>query len=689
MLSDNKLFKRLLSYAKPYIGWFALALTLMLITTGLDLARPVLIGQAVDVFINGYKVPFKQVSGIDKELVDTIVYEELSLQKHKNIKEIDRDLLQIVQYDKEYYLIKNIDGKAALTIQKQPPEELGESILTADQHLVMLAINDKTYTGKALNSEELKILRSLDNKGLLKIAGLFLGILVFGFILIYVQALILQHVGQKIIYTIRGEVYEHVLKLPLRFFYSKPVGMLVTRVTNDTETLNEMYTSVLVNLIRHSVFMIGIIMMMLYTSPAIALRVFIVMPIIIGSTFVFRNLSRKAYRKVRDKVSHMNAFLSEHISGMRIIQVFVQEKAKLKEFDQVNYGLYKARMEEMKVFMIFRPFMFILSSVAISIVLLSGGSGVLKGTVSIGVLMIMLQYTKDFFDPVEELAENFNVLQAAMASAEKIFDILDEENEIKRGKIKLKKEEFKGKVEFKNVWFAYEEEDWILKDISFVIQPGEKVAFVGATGAGKTSILSLINRYYDVQKGQILIDDIDIKEIDFCTLRDQIGQVLQDVFMFTGNIKGNIRLGEKHITDQEVEKAARYVNANTFIEELPNQYEQAVQEGGATLSTGQRQLLSFARAIAFDPKIFMLDEATASIDTETEVLIQDAMEKLMKGRTTLMVAHRLSTIQHADNIIVLHKGKLREMGRHQELLVERGLYYKLYLQALGRGKALG
>ena len=681
MSNDNKLFKRLLSYAKPHIGLFLLALTFMFVTTGLDLARPVLIGQAVDVFINGYKVPFKVVGQEDQESTQAIDFEGLSLTKHTNIKETDKNLLQIVQYSRQYYLLENIEGPEALVLQNQPPRELDESIKNWDEDQVALEINNKTYRGRALDSDQLKVLRSLDNKGLIKIAALFLGILLLGFVLAYIQTLILQHVGQKIIYTIRAQVYNHLLGLPLRFFYSNPIGMLVTRVTNDTETLNEMYTSVLVNLIRHTLFMFGIIAMMLYTSPTIAWRVFIVMPIIIISTFVFRAFSRKAYRKVRDKVSHMNAFLSEHISGMRIIQVFVQEKAKLKEFDGVNLGLYKARMEELTVFMIFRPFMFVLSSVAIVIVLLSGGKGVLNGTVSIGVLMIMLQYTKDFFNPVEELAENFNVLQSAMASAEKIFSILDEENEIINGKIELKKEEFKGKIEFRNVWFAYIEEDWILKDISFLIEPGEKVAFVGATGAGKTSILSLINRYYDVQKGQILIDDIDIKDLDFCTLRDQIGQVLQDVFMFSGDIKGNIRLGEARITDQDIEEAARYVNAHSFIEKLPNGYDQAVQEGGATLSTGERQLLSFARAIAFDPKIFMLDEATANIDSETEILIQDAMEKLMAGRTTLMVAHRLSTIQHADNIIVLHKGKLREMGRHQELLAKRGLYYNLYLQA--------
>ena len=675
---DHTIFKRLLSYAKPYIGWFLLALIFMITTTGFDLARPILLGRAVDVFVSGYKVPFQIVSQASN---DSINYKGLTLSKQQKVQEEDKGLLQIIQYNNTYYLIEGIDGKRAIALEKQSPEELASIIKDIKKEQIVLEINDKEYKASLLTSADLKVLRYLDYKGLYNIAILFLGILIMGFILTYVQALILQHAGQKIIYAIRNEIYQHSIGLPLRFYHENPIGKLVTRVTNDTETLNEMYTSVLVNLIRHLLFMLGIIIMMLYTNIVIALQVFTVIPIIIIATIIFRKYSRKAYRKVRNKISEMNGFLSEHISGMKIIQIFRQEKNKLKEFNKVNDSLYQANMQEMTVFMIFRPFMFVLSSVALSIVLLSGANAVLKGSLSIGVLMIMLQYTRDFFGPVEELAENFNVLQSAMASAEKIFDVLDEENEIPNGLIKVKKHDFRGKIEFKNVWFAYEDKDWVLKDVSFLIKPGEKVAFVGATGAGKTSILSLINRYYDVQKGQILIDDIDIRKMDVYTLREQIGQVLQDVFLFTGDISSNIRLGEKNIKDDEIELAAKYVNAHPFIQELPNGYWEPVQEGGVTLSTGQRQLLSFARAIAFDPKIFVLDEATANIDTETEKLIQGAMEKLMQGRTTLMVAHRLSTIQHADNIIVLHKGKLREMGTHQELLAKQGLYYCLYLQA--------
>lgn len=335
----------------------------------------------------------------------------------------------------------------------------------------------------------------------------------------------------------------------------------------------------------------------------------------------------------------------------------------------------------MTAFMLFRPFIFILSTVGVGLVLLVGGNSVLKGAMSVGALIIMVSYTKDFFGPIEQLAENFSVLQSALASAEKIFTILDEENEINNGTYKIE-EGFNGSIEFKNVWFAYEEEEWILKDVSFTIEAGQKVAFVGATGAGKTSILSLICRYYDIQKGQILIDGRDIKEYDIASLRSQVGQVLQDVFMFTGDVKSNIRLGNDTISQETIEKASKLVNAHEFIERLPQKYNEKVLERGASLSTGQRQLISFARAVAYNPKIFILDEATANIDTETESLIQDALYKMMEGRTTLMVAHRLSTIQHADNIIVLHKGKIREMGNHQTLLSNKGIYYNLYQLAL-------
>ncbi|MGL6173091.1 MAG: ABC transporter ATP-binding protein [Cellulosilyticaceae bacterium] len=677
-MKDSKLIKRLLSYAKPYKWWFLLVVCLMVIGTGADLARPVIIGNAVDLFVEGYKVPFVEATSSDQE---TIQFEGKSL-KHIDGEQDSTVAYQVIQYKDKYYWLEKIQVNDALEVRNASPEMFNQMILEANEAGILIKVADQTYEGRSLNKEELKVIRSIDLKSLGTQAGLFLGILVVSFIVVYAQVMLLQYIGQNIILTMRMEIYDKMLDLPFRFYHQNPIGKLVTRVTNDTETLNEMYTSVIVNLLKYVLFIGGVMIMMLRTNFKTALYVLALLPIVIIATIIFKYYSRRAYREVRNKLTEMNAFLAEHLSGMRIIQIFTREKSKVKQLDKINKELYDAGMKELTAFMLFRPFIFFLCYLGVAMVLLVGGQSVLQGTMTIGALIIMVSYTKDFFGPIEELAESFNILQSALASAEKMFSILDEENEIINGTHKIQLDDFKGSIEFKNVWFAYEEEDWILKDLSFKIEAGQKVAFVGATGAGKTSILSLICRYYDIQKGQILLDGIDIKEYDLRDLRKQIGQVLQDVFMFTGDIESNIRLGESTITNEQVERAAKLVNAHEFIERMPHKYKEKVIERGATLSTGQRQLISFARAIAFDPKIFILDEATANIDTETETLIQDALYKMMEGRTTLMVAHRLATIQHADNIIVLHKGQIREMGTHQELLTHKSTYYNLYQLAL-------
>ena len=389
-------------------------------------------------------------------------------------------------------------------------------------------------------------------------------------------------------------------------------------------------------------------------------------------------MSRKMYRIMRVKISALNTFLSENISGMKITQIFAKEEFKFKDFKVRTKDLYDNSVKEMHIFAIFRPLIYFLSVIALSVILYNGSYSVLKGVISIGTLYIFTNYINQFFEPIQELAEQFSTLQNAFASAEKVFTVLDEENPIIQKEDAITLTNVQGRIEFKNVWFAYEDDNYVLKDVSFTIEPGQTVAFVGATGAGKSSILNLIGRYYDIQKGQILIDGHDIKDLNIHSLRRAIGQVQQDVFVFTGNMYSNIRLRKEDISDIQVMRAAEFVNANYFIERLPNQYNEEVSERGATLSSGQRQLLSFARTIAYDPKILVMDEATANIDTETEQLIQDGLESLMKGRTTIMVAHRLSTIQHADNIIVMHKGTIRESGTHQELLANNGIYKKLY-----------
>lgn len=511
-----------------------------------------------------------------------------------------------------------------------------------------------------------------------KIAFAYLLVLAGSFICNFLQTWILQLTGQSIIYNIRQEVFEHVHKLSLRFFDITPVGRIVTRITNDVEALNEMYANILVKLFKNSVKIIGLAVVMIGIDLRLSLYAFMLLPVIIALTILFKSMSRATYRLVRTKITAINTYLSEHISGMKLIQIFAREKEKYEEFKGKNRELFKANYREMMVFAIFRPLMYILSILALVIIIGVGGDSVLKGTITIGTLYIFIQYIGSFFEPIQELAEQLGTLQSAMASAEKIFTLLDEEPLIVDPRNPLELPEVKGRIEFENVWFAYEGENWILKDVSFVIEPGQRAAFVGATGAGKSSILNLIGRYYDIQKGRITIDGVDIKELGTDQLRGAIGQVQQDVFIFTGDIKSNIRLKNQDITDEEVKQAAAYVNAADFIENLNHTYEEAVTERGTTLSSGQRQLLSFARTLAYDPSILVMDEATANIDTETEQIIQDALEKLMKGRTTIMVAHRLSTIQHADKILVMHKGEIRETGTHQELLNHGGIYRKLY-----------
>ena len=514
--------------------------------------------------------------------------------------------------------------------------------------------------------------------GVKKIAFTYLLVLIGSFICNFLQTWILQLTGQSIIYNIRQEIFEHVHNLSLRFFDITPVGRIVTRITNDVEALNEMYANILVKLFKNSVKIIGLAIVMISIDLKMSVYGFLLLPVIVGLTILFKSISRATYRQVRTKITVINTYLSEHISGMKLIQIFAREKEKYEEFKQKSTELFHANYKEMMVFAIFRPSIYMLSILSLVIIIAVGGNSALKGAISIGTLYVFIQYIGSFFDPIQELAEQLGTLQSAMASAEKIFTIMDEKPLIVNPKDPKRLPEVKGRIEFDHVWFAYEGENWILKDVSFVIEPGQRAAFVGATGAGKSSILNLIGRYYDIQRGKITIDGVDIKELSTDQLRGAIGQVQQDVFIFTGDIKSNIRLKNESITDEEVKQAAAYVNAAGFIENLNQTYEEAVTERGATLSAGQRQLLSFARTLAYDPAILVMDEATANIDTETEQIIQEALEKLMEGRTTIMVAHRLSTIQHADKILVMHKGRIRETGTHQELLNMGGIYKKLY-----------
>ena len=520
--------------------------------------------------------------------------------------------------------------------------------------------------------------------GILQAAGMYLGALLMLFVCNRVVYITLQKTGQSIIYTMRNEVFEHVQKLSMRFFDTTPVGKIVTRVTNDVEAINDLYSNILVNLFRNAIKIIGLAVVMLAMNATVALYGFIMIPIVITLTIVFRKIARRAYGVVKTKITALNTYLSEHLSGMKLIQIFNQEDRKFESFQDKNGELYKAGFKELMINAVFRPCIYLTSIVALAIILGEGSRGVLTGALSIGMLYKFVQYINAFFEPVQNLAEQLTTLQSAVASAEKIFTLLDTKPIVNDPEEPQVLPAVRGEITFENVWFAYNDVDWVLRDVSFTIQPGQKVAFVGATGAGKSSILNLIGRYYDIQKGSIKIDGVDIRLLSREQIRHAIGQVQQDVFIFTGDIASNIRLRNEDITDEQVKEAAIHVNANRFIDKLHGGYREHVSERGSTFSAGQRQLLSFARTLAYDPVILILDEATANIDTETEQWIQDALQKLMQGRTTIMVAHRLSTIQHADKIMVMHKGKIRESGTHQELLDKDGIYKKLYeLQLAG------
>ena len=492
------------------------------------------------------------------------------------------------------------------------------------------------------------------------------------------QSWILQKTGQNIILQIRKDLYRHIQSLGSRYFDITPVGKLVTRVTNDVEALNEMYSGILVQLFRNIVKIVGLAGVMLVLDVRLAAISFVLMPLVIGLTVLCQKIARNIYRLYRTRLTDINTFLSEHLSGMKIIQIFGRQERKFEEFHDKNTKLYKAFYREMLMYAVFRPLIYILSILSLMIVLWFGSKNVFDEIISVGTLYIFSNYIRSFFDPIQELAEQFSTLQSSIASAEKIFTVMDEDEFIPEVENPKQPDKITGKIEFDHVWFAYDGENYVLKDVSFVINPGEKVAFVGATGAGKSSILNLIGRYYDIQKGHIYIDGIDIRQLSKKQLRSAIGQMQQDVFIFEGDVAYNIRLNDDAITDAQVKAAAEYVNASHFIEKLPQGYHEPVTERGATFSAGERQLLSFARTLAHNPSILVMDEATANIDTETEILIQEALEKLMDGRTTIMVAHRLSTIQHADCIMVMHKGRICERGTHRELLEQDGIYRKLY-----------
>lgn len=535
-----------------------------------------------------------------------------------------------------------------------------------------------------LEGELVGILNNIEYNNSEKMKLVIILVIVYAFVIIfaaflnYFNTMLLQKAGQKIVMNIRRDVFVKIEGLAIAQINATPVGKLVTRVTSDVNMVNELFTNVIINLIRYILTILFVFTMMMIISPLMTAYVLCIIPILICITIIFNKVSRKQYRRVRGSVSNINAFLSENLSGMKITQIFNQEDKKLLEFRKKNQELKKNSIKEVLIFGIFRPAIYVLFVSCQIIILSNGFFMVINGSLSSKNLVKFYQYNNQFFNPIQQLADQFNQLQSAFASSERIFEILDMKELILDDEDSIELTEIKGKIEFDHVWFAYNDENWILKDVTFTIEPNQTVAFVGATGAGKTTILALIVRNYEIQKGEIRIDGINIKKIKIESLRKHIGQMLQDVFLFSGTIKSNITMRDDSFTNEEIVDACKYVNASSFIEKLDKGYDYEVLERGNNFSSGQRQLLSFARTILHKPNIMILDEATANIDTETEVLIQDSLEKMMNVGTMLIVAHRLSTVQHADNIIVLHKGKIIEMGNHQELLAKKGLYYNLY-----------
>ena len=537
--------------------------------------------------------------------------------------------------------------------------------------------------------------------GIAQIGGLYIGLLIFTFVLEFIQTYTMQWTGQKVMFDLRSQIFRHLQHMHVAFFDKNPVGRLVTRVTTDVDALNEMFTAGVVSIFEDVFVLAGIVAIMLRMNWKLALITFAVLPLILIATKIFRDKVRDSYRRIRTAIARINSYLQEAVSGMLVLQLFNRERRAFKQFSEINASHMEAFKDAIMAYAVYYPVVEILSAIAIASIIWFGGIGVIKGLATLGVLVAFMQYAQRFFRPIQDLSEKYNILQSAMAAGERVFKLLDTPVDV-MSPAQPKKPQGPGRVEFDQVWFAYRtvpvaqqetrgdsrpegsaavtsaEPDWVLRNVSFVLEPGETVAVVGHTGAGKTTLISLLMRFYDVQKGAIRIDGIDIKDMDLKDLRSRFGTVLQDPFLFSGTVGGNIRLGTHWIEDADVERAAEEVNLADFIRTLPGGFKEEVRERGSTLSTGQKQLISFARALAHDPKILILDEATSSVDTETEFRVRDALSRMVEGRTSLIIAHRLSTIQRADKIIVMHKGQVREIGTHQQLLAQRGIYWKLY-----------
>ena len=641
---DHALMKRLLVFARPYRVSIVACVALLLVLTGLELLVPFLGKVAIDRYVSVGRAGSHRVLSADE-------LEPAEL----------RDLVDLAS--------RRSDADVAVL-----RDEAGTPTGIRIRRGVYGAVDGKT----------LARLRRPDRRGFGRILVLLLVLLVMKLVLGYGQIYWMQWVGQRIMFDIRQRVFVHLQSLGVPFFDGKPVGWVVTRVANDVNVLQEMFGAVLINLFKDVFILVGIVVAMLLLSPRLALVSFLVLPPLLAGSLYFRLRIRDAYRSIRRLLSRLNAFLAERIAGMGVIQAFAREKGSLDAFGRRNEAHYLASRRQVTLYAFYMPFVDLLSSCGVALILWSGGGAVLSGAVSFGTLVAFLSYLQMFFRPIRDLSEKYNIVQAAMASAERVFGLLDVDERISCAAVTEESFELRGEVEFRKVFFAYEGERWVLEDLSFHVRPGETLALVGHTGAGKTSIINVLTRQYEFQRGEILVDGRDIRSISPRQLRRQFGCVRQDVATFSGTILDNVRLRDRTVSPERVREVARFVNAHRFIESLPDGYESPVGERGANLSSGQRQLLSFARALVHAPRLLLLDEATANVDTRTEQEIQEALSRIMENRSTIVVAHRLSTIRHADEILVLHHGRVSERGRHDALLAERGLYWHLYCLAADR-----
>lgn len=678
-----RLLKRLLHYAVPYKKVIFLVLFVSSLITLLQLSLPYLSKVAIDRYIlsSWYQINLSSMEEASSrdfmkqygQLIDISEDRSNALISSINIKKIDPSLLH------EYRSKGIISQRQYYKIWP----EVKTHFRSIDQGDNLFKLMDGTIALpleglKTLKPEEIQKIRARDMRGVTSIGMLLLAFLFISFGLGYLEHYLMEFTGQNIMQDIRLKLFRRMQSQALSFFDRNPVGRLVTRATNDIENLNEMFRSVAVTIFKDIFILAGILAVLLYLNWRLALVSFTILPVIFGLTLLFSSLAREAFRVLRSKVSKINAFMQERLTGMRSIQLFAREEFQMKTFAKINHENYLAGMKQIRVFAVFMPIMELFSSFAVALIIWHGGGKIIGEQLTLGSLVAFISYIQMFFRPIRDISEKYNIMQAAMASTERIFEFIDHKEEIPEPDRPARPSHVEGHLKFSNVSFAYQENQPVLHDISFEVKPGEMVAIVGATGAGKTTIVNLIERFYDPGKGNIFLDGYDIRQWPKSELRSQIGLVMQDVFIFAGTLRGNITLGQDKISLEAVNQAVRQANADWFIQRLPGGLNQEVGEGGSTLSAGERQLLSFARALAYDPKVLILDEATSSVDPETERLIQEAISKITKRRTTLVVAHRLSTIRQADRILVMHHGRICEQGSHEELMALSGIYYKLH-----------